>query len=166
MDILVKSPNVFSWQDEAFRCALGRGGAVADKLEGDGGTPTGRFLLRQVFFRPDRLPPLETSLPIQVLHPNDGWCDDLEADEYNTLIQKPFYKQHEDLWRSDSVYDVIVVLGYNDNPVIKGKGSAIFLHVAKPDYSPTEGCVALSKDDLLYVLKTITPETQLLVSLD
>ncbi|MBT3764466.1 MAG: L,D-transpeptidase family protein [Rhodospirillaceae bacterium] len=166
MDILVKSPNVFSWQGETFRCALGRGGVVSDKSEGDGGTPTGRFALRQIFFRPDRLAPPKTILPIQALQQHDGWCDDLEADEYNTLIQKPFSKRHEDLWRDDLVYDVIVVLGYNDDPVVRGKGSAIFLHVAKPDYSPTEGCVALSLENLLHVLKTITPETRLLVSLD
>mgnify|MGYP003387785193 FL=1 len=166
MDILVKPPNVFSWQGETFHCALGRGGVVPDKSEGDGGTPTGSFPLRQVFFRPDRLPPPETPLPIQALKQHDGWCDDSEANEYNTLIQKPFSRRHEQLWRDDSVYDVIVVLGYNDAPALKGKGSAIFLHVAKPNYSPTEGCVALSLDNLLHVLKTITPETRLVVSLD
>ena len=166
MDILVKPPNVFSWQGETFHCALGRGGVVPDKSEGDGGTPTGSFPLRQVFFRADRLSPPETSLPIKTLNQHDGWCDDSEADEYNTLIQKPFSNRHEYLWRDDSVYDVIVVLGYNDAPVIKGKGSAIFLHVATPDYGPTEGCVALSLKNLLHVLNTITPETRLVVSLD
>ena len=166
MDILVKSPNVFSWQGETFRCALGRGGVVADKSEGDGATPTGRFPLRRVFYRFDRLPIPETSLPTQGLRQHDGWCDDVDANEYNTLIQKPFSERHEHLWRDDLVYDVIVVLGYNDAPVTKGKGSAIFLHVAKPDYCPTEGCVALSFENLMYVLKTITPETRLVVSLD
>jgi L,D-peptidoglycan transpeptidase YkuD (ErfK/YbiS/YcfS/YnhG family) len=166
MDMLVKPPNVFSWQGETFHCALGRGGVVSNKSEGDGGTPTGSFPLRQVFFRADRLSPPETSLPIKTLNQHDGWCDDSEANEYNTLIQKPFSNRHEYLWRDDSVYDVIVVLGYNDAPVIKGKGSAIFLHVATPDYGPTEGCVALSLKNLLHVLNTITPETRLVVSLD
>ena len=99
------------------------------------------------------------------LEHHDGWCDDPNSTSYNTLVRLPFSYRHEILWRDDSIYDVIVQLGYNDNPVIPGKGSAIFLHVAKPGYSPTEGCVALSIEDLLYILKTAEPETQLVVSL-
>lgn len=166
MDILVRSPDVFSWQGKVFRCALGRGGIISSKSEGDGGTPTGSFPLRRAFFRPDRLAIPETTLPIQALQKTDGWCDELAADEYNTLIQSPSSSRHEKLWREDQVYDVIVVLGYNDDPVVKNMGSAIFLHVAKSNFSSTEGCVALALEDLLHVLKTITPETKLLVHPD
>jgi L,D-peptidoglycan transpeptidase YkuD (ErfK/YbiS/YcfS/YnhG family) len=165
MDIIVRPRGLFYWQNETYRCALGRGGIILDKSEGDGGTPIGRFPLRQVFFRSDRLTKPKTRLPIRALEHHDGWCDDPNSTSYNTLVRLPFSYRHEILWRDDSIYDVIVQLGYNDNPVIPGKGSAIFLHVAKPGYSPTEGCVALSIEDLLYILKTAEPETQLVVSL-
>ena len=164
MDIIVRPPDIFYWQNETYQCALGRGGSISEKSEGDGGTPIGRFPLRQVYFRPDRLAPPKTSLPIRALDHHDGWCDDPNSVAYNSLVKLPFSHRCEVLWRDDSIYDVIVVLGYNDNPVIPGKGSAIFLHIAKPSYSPTEGCVALSLEDLLYVLKTTTSETQLVVS--
>jgi L,D-peptidoglycan transpeptidase YkuD (ErfK/YbiS/YcfS/YnhG family) len=166
MDMIIRSPDIFYWQNKTCQCALGRGGIISTKTEGDGGTPVGRFPLRQVLFRPDRLTPPKTRLPIQALAHQSGWCDDPNSTAYNSLVKLPFSNRHEILWREDFIYDVIVVLGYNDNPVVPGKGSAIFLHVAKPGYSPTEGCVALSLEDLLYVLKSATPETQLVVSAD
>lgn len=133
------------------------GRARRDKREGDGATPIGSFPLRRVLYRPDRLAPPETALPAAPLSPHDGWCDDPGHPSYNQQVCLPFDGRCERLWRKDHVYDVIVVLGYNDNPVIAGKGSAIFLHVAKPDFAPTEGCVALSQADLLSVLAQCGP---------
>jgi L,D-peptidoglycan transpeptidase YkuD (ErfK/YbiS/YcfS/YnhG family) len=136
---------------------LGRSGVSATKQEGDGATPVGSFLLRSVFYRPDRLETPVTGLPIWALTQSDGWCDDPTHADYNRQVRLPFAASHERMWREDHLYDLGAVLGHNDDPVVAGQGSAIFLHVAKPDYAPTEGCVALALDDLLTVLKQAVP---------
>lgn len=146
-------------------CALGRGGVRADKREGDGATPLGTFPLRRLWYRADRPPPPTTKdLPMQVIRRADGWCDDPEASEYNRPIVLPHAARHERLWREDALYDLVIELGYNDDPVVPGAGSAIFLHVARPDYGPTEGCVAVARADLLRLLVTAGTETRLRVA--
>lgn len=137
---------------EVFRAALGRGGVRAEKEEGDGATPTGRLLVRRVLYRADRGPPPVCAVPIEPLAPDDGWCDDLRHKDYNRMVRLPHDARCEALWRTDGVYDLIGVLGWNDAPVVRGRGSAIFLHVARPDYAPTDGCVALALADLRRVL--------------
>jgi L,D-peptidoglycan transpeptidase YkuD (ErfK/YbiS/YcfS/YnhG family) len=137
---------------EAYRTALGRGGLRAGKREGDGATPTGLLPLRMVLYRPDRLPPPACAVPVQPLAPHDGWCDDPTHPAYNRMVRLPVNASAEALWRDDPVYDIIGVLGWNDDPVQPNRGSAIFLHLARPDYAPTEGCVALALDDLRRVL--------------
>jgi L,D-peptidoglycan transpeptidase YkuD (ErfK/YbiS/YcfS/YnhG family) len=163
-DLVVSSDQVLTWCDRPFNCALGAGGVVHDKREGDRGTPVGSFALRRVLYRPDRLAPPKTALPVAPLNPRDGWCDDPADPLYNQQIRQPYEGHYEILWRSDHLYDVIVVLGHNDGPVIPGKGSAIFLHVAAVDYAPTEGCVALREADLLCILKRCDPRARLCVS--
>jgi len=163
MDIQVSPPGTLIFGDRKFRCAIGRSGVRAHKAEGDGSTPSGTFPLRRAFYRADRLPPFETSLPLQALTAVDGWCDDASHSSYNRLVRLPFAAGHEKLWRDDGIYDVIVVLGYNDDPVVPGQGSAIFLHVARPGYEPTEGCIALALDDLLALLEACGPEAWLCV---
>lgn len=163
MDIEVFAPGRLVWRDREWRCALGRGGIRRDKREGDGATPAGRWQLRSVLYRADRLAPPATGLIARPLKPDDGWCDDPADDHYNRQIKKPFIAGHEDLWRDDHVYDVIVVLGHNDRPPVAGMGSAVFLHVAKPDYAPTQGCVALARDDLLALLAETGPQTWMLI---
>lgn len=140
---------------ESFPCALGRSGVTAAKHEGDGATPIGTFPLRRVFYRAERLEEPKTKLSAVPTDPNDGWCDDAGHAQYNQLVRMHFAGSAEYLWRDDRVYDVIVVIGYNDAPVKPGQGSAIFMHVAKPDLSPTEGCVALRQEDLLAVLQRL-----------
>jgi L,D-peptidoglycan transpeptidase YkuD (ErfK/YbiS/YcfS/YnhG family) len=135
-----------------FRAALGRGGVRADKREGDGATPVGVMPLRRVLYRADRVSSPECGVPCEPIAPNDGWCDDANERDYNRLIRLPHDGHYEELWRQDALYDVVGVLGWNDAPVVKGRGSAIFLHVARPDYAPTEGCIALALDDLRRVL--------------
>lgn len=126
---------------------------AADKREGDGASPLGRWPVRRVFFRPDRGAAPETDLPAIALRPTDGWCDDAGApDYYNRLVTLPCRVSHERLWREDGLYDLFVELGYNDDPPEPGKGSAIFLHIARAGYLPTEGCVALAEADLRAVL--------------
>jgi L,D-peptidoglycan transpeptidase YkuD (ErfK/YbiS/YcfS/YnhG family) len=138
-----------------FRCALGKGGVKADKREGDGATPAGVWPLRQVLYRADRLAPPVCAFPVQALTPQDGWCDDPSHPDYNHFVLLPHPARCERLWREDAVYDLIVPLGYNDQPVVPGRGSAIFLHVAHADFRPTEGCVALAKDDLVGLLSLL-----------
>jgi len=135
-----------------FRAALGRGGVRSDKQEADGATPTGRLPLRRVMYRADRLRAPQCAVPIEPIAPTDGWCDDATRRNYNQLVRLPQDGHYEELWRQDGLYDVIGVLGWNDSPVQRGRGSAIFLHVAAPDYRPTEGCIALSLADLQVVL--------------
>jgi len=113
--------------------------------------------MRQLLWRPDRIAAPATGLPAVELIPQAGWCDDPADPFYNRPILLPYAASHEKLWREDHLYDLIVELGYNDDPVIPGKGSAIFLHVAQPDYSPTEGCVACSLPDLLALLAAAKP---------
>jgi L,D-peptidoglycan transpeptidase YkuD (ErfK/YbiS/YcfS/YnhG family) len=137
---------------ETFRAALGHGGIRSDKREGDGGTPVGLLPLRSVLFRPDRQPAPICAVPVQGLGQQDGWCDDPADAAYNRLVRLPINASAESLWREDGVYDIIGVLGWNDAPIRPGLGSAIFLHVARSDYAPTEGCVALALNDLILVL--------------
>jgi L,D-peptidoglycan transpeptidase YkuD (ErfK/YbiS/YcfS/YnhG family) len=138
-----------------LRCALGRGGvrAATEKREGDGATPAARMMLRRVLFRADRGPPPRCVVPVEPIAPDDGWCDDPQHRAYNRPVRLPFDASHERLWRNDPLYDVVGVLGWNDDPVERGRGSAIFLHVAQADFAPTAGCVALAPRDLRAVLE-------------
>jgi L,D-peptidoglycan transpeptidase YkuD (ErfK/YbiS/YcfS/YnhG family) len=155
MDLSVKrdgARHVLDWGAGARACAVGCGGVSADKSEGDGITPAGHWPLRRVLYRPDRLDAPKTVLPVMQLEEEDGWCDAPADVNYNKLVQLPYPASAEKMWRADGLYDVVVVVGYNDAPVVKGKGSAIFLHIAKKDYAPTEGCVTVSREDLLEAL--------------
>ena len=161
MDLIVSRDPDGAWRAafgaRDWRCAIGPAGVTADKREGDGATPLGCFPLRRLLYRPDRLAQPETLLPVAPLVPEDGWCDDPNDDAYNTQVRLPFAARHERLWRDDGVYDAIAILGYNDDPPQPGAGSAIFLHVARDDYPPTQGCVALALPDLLTVLREAGP---------
>lgn len=162
--IEVTGDGSLSFRGRSYRCALGRAGVSAEKREGDGATPTGIFALRRLLYRPDRLRAPETPLATAPLHPDDGLCDAPADPAYNKLVRLPYPASAEALWRADHLYDLVVVIGYNDEPVLPGRGSAIFLHLARPDWGPTEGCVALARDDLLAVLAEIEPTTRLRVS--
>jgi L,D-peptidoglycan transpeptidase YkuD (ErfK/YbiS/YcfS/YnhG family) len=144
----------FVLRGEMYRAALGRGGVRADKSEGDGATPPGILPLRRVLYRADRGAMPACAVPVELLAPDDGWCDDLTHRDYNRMVRLPHTGRHERLWRDDGIYDLIGVLGWNDAPVERGRGSAIFLHVARPDLAPTEGCVALPGPVLREVLAT------------
>ncbi len=156
---IAEGGGILRWPGGQARCALGRSGVTPAlaKREGDGASPLGLWPMRQVYYRPDRLERPATLLPVEALIPEAGWCDDPASPLYNRPVLLPFAPRHETLWREDHVYDLIVVLGYNDDPVIPGKGSAIFLHLAREDYSPTEGCVACARQDLLGLLAVARP---------
>ncbi len=161
MDIVVTSSTELVFLGKSYPCAVGRSGISQNKREGDGATPVGRFPLRTLRYRPDRLDIPETRLITCALTPVDGWCDDPVHPDYNRPVNLPFKASHERLWREDNLYNLVIDLGYNDDPPAAGRGSAIFLHVAAPHYAPTEGCVALNQADLLDVLKACGPETHL-----
>ncbi len=163
MDLNVYRDGVLVAGPRRYRCALGRGGVRADKREGDGATPVGTFPLRRVLYRADRLSRPTTALPVDRIREDDGWCDDPGDPSYNRQVRLPFPARAERLWRSDGVYDVVVVLGHNDAPPVPGRGSAVFLHVARPGYAPTEGCVALARADLLALLTVCGADARLVV---
>lgn len=139
------------------KCALGKQGVIAMEYgrEGDGKTPAGTYPFRKVFYRPDREEAPVTELATEPLTPEHGWCDDETSPQYNRLVRLPFGPSHEKMWREDALYDLVVVLGHNDDPVVPGLGSAIFLHVARDGFKPTLGCVAMEKDALRRFLRQV-----------
>jgi len=138
-----------------LRCALGRGGLRTRKREGDGATPVGEWRLCEVRYRADRgLPPV-TRLPRLLIRPSDGWCDAGCDRNYNRPVRLPYRASAEAMFRDDHLYDIVVVLDYNLSPRVRGRGSAIFMHLARSDYSPTAGCIALSRRDLRLLLSHI-----------
>lgn len=157
--------NGLAWPGGGAPCVFGRSGLVpaADKREGDGATPIGQWPLRQVYYRPDRLAAPATQLPVTAMTPDMGWCDDPASPAYNRLVTLPFAASHEELWREDHAYDLVVVLGHNDGPPKPGMGSAIFLHLMQPDARPTEGCVACALEGLLALLAQAAPGDELVV---
>jgi L,D-peptidoglycan transpeptidase YkuD (ErfK/YbiS/YcfS/YnhG family) len=165
VDLVVGANGVLICGQQRYPCVLGRSGVRLDKHEGDGASPAGRFPLRRVLYRPDRVPPPITGLPFAPLSPQDGWCDAPDHPDYNRPVHLPHPVSCETLWREDHVYDVIVVLGHNDNPPQPGQGSAIFMHIARPQGEPTEGCVALSLADLLEILAVTGPNDSLSIDM-
>jgi L,D-peptidoglycan transpeptidase YkuD (ErfK/YbiS/YcfS/YnhG family) len=147
--------------DRRWRCVLGAGGVREDKVEGDAATPAGEFPLRRIFFRNDRLVLPAVRLPARPISERDGWCDDPRSAAYNRLVRIPNEWSHEKMWREDGLYDLVVVVGYNDDPPEGEWGSAIFLHIAREDFSPTRGCIAFTRDDLMELVALIGPETRL-----
>jgi L,D-peptidoglycan transpeptidase YkuD (ErfK/YbiS/YcfS/YnhG family) len=137
------------WPGGTTRAAVGRAGVSANKKEGDGATPAGIYPLVSGFYRADRIAALRSGLPLRPLTPNDAWVDDPADRNYNRLASLPYPAHTEPLWLDDAVYDLLAVIGYNMDPVVPGVGSAIFLHIARSDFSPTAGCVAIDRDVLL-----------------
>lgn len=158
---LIVTGNQLSCSGKTYRCAIGKGGFSANKKEGDGATPLGTFSLRECWYRADRIQMPDTKLPLRMIQENDGWCDDPESPDYNRPVKRPYDFSHEVLWRDDHAYDLIIPIGYNDNPTVPGAGSAIFLHLAHSDWRPTEGCIALAKPDLLAILPGIHKDTMI-----
>jgi L,D-peptidoglycan transpeptidase YkuD (ErfK/YbiS/YcfS/YnhG family) len=150
-----------------FVCALGRSGRVVRKAEGDGGTPVGVWRLRAVRYRPDHgpRPVAPPDLPLRATRPADGWCDGRGDRNYNRAVQRPYAASTETMWRDDGLYDLVVILDHNERPRKQGGGSAIFMHVARPGLTPTEGCVALPAIQLRRVLSQLRHGARLRVVL-
>lgn len=141
----------------AIPCALGRSGQQALKREGDGATPVGRWPFRCAYFRRDRIAPPRTALRTQPTQRDDGWCDAPGDRNYNRPVRLPYPASAEEMWRRDHLYDLVVVLGYNDRPRRRGAGSAIFLHIARDGYLPTEGCIAVARRDIVRLVSLLRP---------
>ena len=140
-------------------CALGRAGITRTKREGDGAAPAGTFGLTAVLYRTDRGPRPATGLPVTAIARNSGWCDDPGARAYNRPVELPYPASAENMWRDDRLYDVVVVIDFNLDHPHSGAGSAIFLHIATPDFSPTAGCVAVSPGAMRRLLPRLGPST-------
>lgn len=149
--------------ERRWRCVIGAGGVREDKVEGDGATPAGEYPLRHIYYRNDRLVLPKVELPARAIGEKDGWCDDPRSPSYNRLVRIPNEWSHEKLWREDGLYDLLVVVGYNDDPPEGEWGSAIFLHAAREEFSATRGCVAFKPADLLELVTLLKPSTRLRV---
>jgi L,D-peptidoglycan transpeptidase YkuD (ErfK/YbiS/YcfS/YnhG family) len=160
---LTYSAGRLSWPGGAAAAVCGRGGVRADKREGDGASPGGRFALLRAFYRADRIALPPTRLPMTALRPEDGWVDDPADPRYNRLVPLPYPASHEEMWREDGLYDLVVLIGYNTDPPLPGRGSAIFLHVARPDFAPTVGCIAVARKVLVEVLGLLGPGSMITI---
>ena len=149
------------WSRGSAAAAVGRAGVKADKHEGDRATPTGTYPLVRILYRPDRIAAPLSQLPVKLLAPSDGWVDDPADANYNRPVSLPYPASAEQMWREDGLYDALVVIGYNMEPVVPGAGSAIFLHISTPDFAPTAGCVAVEKEILLGLLPLLGPGSQI-----
>ena len=159
--IIIKNNGYLEYKNFKFRCALGRSGIKQKIKEGDNITPRGTYKILNIFYRKDRIQKIKSSIKKIRINKTIGWCDDIESKYYNKQIKLPSKLSHEKLYRKDNIYDIVCVINYNTNPTLKGKGSAIFLHVAKRKYQNTKGCIALRKNHLIKLLSLIRKNTKI-----
>jgi L,D-peptidoglycan transpeptidase YkuD (ErfK/YbiS/YcfS/YnhG family) len=162
--IIVKKSGYLRFKNLKFRCALGKAGIKKKTIEGDNITPKGIFKITKIYYRPDKIKKIKTSIKKVKIRKNMGWCDDPNSRFYNKQIKLPTKFSHEKLYRNDNLYDLILVLNYNTNPIIKNKGSAIFLHIAKNSYKKTKGCIALKKKHLIKIISKIKKNTKIKIN--
>jgi L,D-peptidoglycan transpeptidase YkuD (ErfK/YbiS/YcfS/YnhG family) len=151
------------WPAGETRAVAGVAGISSTKKEGDGATPAGTFPLPFGMYRPDRIRLPHTNLPMTPLREVHAWVDDPNDPKYNQLVELPYPAHTEKIWRADGIYDLLVVVGYNMNPTEPGAGSAIFLHIARPNFTPTEGCIAIERSVLLSLVTLLGPESTLTI---
>ena len=160
----IKLKNKFLYFDKyKIKCAIGKRGITPRKVEGDKKTPMGTFKFKLIFYRKDRISKLKSPLKKIIIRKNMGWCDDVKSKYYNKMIKYPFDFSAEKLWLKKKIYDVIIVINYNSKPIIKNKGSAIFLHIAKKNYKPTEGCIGVSKKNIILLANKINSKTEIVI---
>ena len=159
MHILVKK-NYLTYSNYKVKCALGKRGIGYKRREGDYITPKGLYKIKFILYRKDRIKSIRSKFKKIVIKKNMGWCNDSRSSRYNKLIYRPFSYNFEKLYKKENIYDIILVLDYNMNPIKKNKGSAIFIHIAKKNYKKTEGCIAIKKNELLKMIKDIKLTTK------
>ena len=145
------------------KCAIGKKGIGSKKKEGDLITPRGKYKVKYILYRKDRIKKIQSEMKIIKIKKNMGWCDDPRSRNYNQLINLPSNYRHEKLFKKENIYDIILVLNYNMRPIKKNKGSAIFIHVSKKNFKKTEGCVAIQKRYLLKIVKEIKKNTKVMI---
>ena len=151
--------NYLGYDKYKVKCALGKRGIGTKKVEGDKITPIGRYNIKFLLYRKDRIKKIKTKLKKIVIKKNMGWCDDSSSKNYNKLIRLPVKYNYEKLYKSDNSYDIILVLNFNMHPIKKNKGSAIFIHCSFSDNRNTAGCIALKKKNLVYLIKNLKDTT-------
>jgi L,D-peptidoglycan transpeptidase YkuD (ErfK/YbiS/YcfS/YnhG family) len=162
--IIINKYGYLKYKNLKFRCALGKAGIGKKKIEGDNITPKGSFDIVKIYYRNDRVKKISSKFKLIKITKKMGWCDDPNNKSYNQLINLPTNCKYEKLYRKDNVYDLVIVLDYNIKPTIKNKGSAIFIHVARQDYKKTAGCIALKKNHLKKLIKTIKKNTKVIIN--
>ena len=162
--IIVKKSGYLKYKNLKFRCALGKGGVKKKTMEGDNITPKGIFKIIKIYYRPDKIKKIKTLIKKIKIKKNMGWCDDPNSNFYNKQIKLPTKLSHEKLYRNDNLYDLIAVLNYNTNPIIKNKGSAIFMHIGKDSYKKTKGCIALKREHLIMIISKIKKNTKIKIN--
>jgi L,D-peptidoglycan transpeptidase YkuD (ErfK/YbiS/YcfS/YnhG family) len=162
--IIINKSGYLKFKNLKFKCALGKAGVGKKKIEGDNITPKGTFEIVKIYYRSDRIKKIYSKIKLLKINKKMGWCDDPNSKKYNQLIKLPSKYTHEKLYRKDNVYDLVIVLNHNMNPIIKNKGSAIFIHVAKKNYKKTAGCVALKKKHLVKLIKNIKNKTKIIIN--
>ena len=155
--------NKITYTNYKAKCAIGKRGISKNKVEGDLKTPKGSFNLEYILYRKDRIGQIKTSLKKKIIRRNMVWCDDPLSKYYNQLVKLPFKYSAERLFRKDNIYDVIIVVNFNRKIIKKNKGSAIFIHLAKKNYKPTKGCVAISKPFMLNLVSMISKTTKIII---
>jgi L,D-peptidoglycan transpeptidase YkuD (ErfK/YbiS/YcfS/YnhG family) len=161
--IIINKFGLLKYKNLKFRCALGKAGIGEKKSEGDKITPTGTYKIVRIYYRSDRIKKITSKFKLVEIKKNMGWCDDPKSKKYNQLIKLPSKYSHENLYRENSIYDLILVLNYNMNPIIKNKGSAIFIHIANKKFKNTEGCIAIEKKNLVRLVKIINKKTLVII---
>ena len=159
--MIIVTNKVLKYKNFLYKCAIGKNGITNSKIEGDKCTPTGIYSIEKIYYREDRLSMPKLDFQTIPINKNSGWCDDIRSTYYNKFIKFPFSYSAEFLYREDDIYNIICIINYNTNPIIKNKGSAIFLHVANIDYSGTAGCLALKQNDLIELLQNIDLDTKI-----
>ena len=159
MHIKIKN-KILSYGNYKVKCAIGKRGINVKKKEGDLITPVGIFKIRIILYRKDKIRNLRTKIKTKLIKKNMGWCDDPSSNKYNKLVKYPFKYKAEKLYRPDNLYDIIFVLNYNMSPIKKNKGSAIFIHVAKNNFAPTQGCIAIKKLSLKKLAEKMNKKTK------
>ena len=162
--IIINKYGYLKYKDLKFKCALGKSGVGKKKIEGDNITPQGIYKIIKIYYRKDRIKKISSKFKLIKIKKNMGWCDDPKSNKYNQLINLPSDFNHEKFYRRDSVYDLILVLNYNMNPIVKGKGSGIFIHISKRNYKKTAGCIALKKSHLIQLVKKIERRTKIIIN--
>ena len=162
--IIINKSGYLKYQDLKFRCALGKAGISKKNIEGDNITPEGTYKIIEIYYRKDRIKKIASKFKLIEVTKKMGWCNDPKSKNYNQLINLPNKCSYEKLFRKDNIYDLILVLNFNMKPIVKNKGSAIFIHIANKNYKKTAGCVGLKKTHLMHLIKKINKKTKILIN--